>query len=262
MFPVVPLTDGGSLGSHEYWERLVASGSRLEPNRSSLSWMPDDPPEPDALAPTDRAFYYDMLAQDLETLTLKRRHEASGLFGVGLQVSDDPPHQVLRVSRLLDINRRNVSDTVRIGDTLYSVNDFQVEMSSIDTVEQLIFGDLSSSVRLTFCDRNRQKYDVVAIRHVPISVWESERVWYEIKPEFQGKELHCDPSIINNLETIRWLLVCCVLQHNLCTRWACVSGARPDTCRKDSPPAELHGWRWQGLDEQERRCPYRSSQRF
>ena len=147
-----------------------------------------------------------MLSQDLEALTLKRRFEASGLFGVGVQVSDDPPHLVQRVSRLLDRDRRNISDMVAIGDTLYSVNDFQVEMSSIDTVEQLIFGDLGTFVRLTFCNRNRQKYEVVVTRHVPISVWEQERVWYEIKPELQGRELRCDPSIVHILETIRCLL--------------------------------------------------------
>ena len=199
----------------EIWERLVASG-RSEPNRSFVS--PDDPPEPDALAPNARVFYYDMLSQELETLTLKRRFEATGLFGVGLQVSDDPPHVVQRVSRLLDVNRRNVSDTVRIGDTLYSVNDFQVEMSSIETVEQIIYGDMSSIVRLTFCDRNRQKYDVTAIRHVPISVWEQERVWYEIKPEFQGKDLRCDASIVLYLETIRFGISTVIFTHHMCAR--------------------------------------------
>lgn len=195
------------LGSQALWERLLASENRLNPNRGSNSWMPEEPPEPDALAPATQSqgSYYEMLANDLEALTLKRRFEASGLFGVGLQVSDDPPHVVQRVSRLLDRDRRNVSDTVAIGDTLYSVNDFQVEMSSIDTVEQLIFGDLSTTVRLTFCNRNRQKYDVVAIRHVPISVWEQERVWYEIKPELQGLDLRCDSSMVHILETIRWV---------------------------------------------------------
>ena len=183
----------------------MSSENRVQPDRSSVSWLPEEPPEPDSLAPNaqSRGGHYEVLAHDLEVLTLKRRFEATGLFGVGLQVSDDPPHVVQRVSRLLDSNRRNVSDTVAIGDTLYSVNDFQVEMSSIDTVEQLIFGDLGSTVRLTFCDRNRQKYDAVAIRHVPISVWEQERVWYEIKPELNGKPLQCDPAIIHILETIR-----------------------------------------------------------
>lgn len=182
------------------WERLLASDSRVAPNGTRK--MVDDPPEPDAPAPANSS-YSRMLAQDLEALTLKSRFEAAGLFGVGLQVSDDPPHVVQRVSRLLDRDRRNVSDVVALGDTLYSVNDFQVEMSSIDTVEQLIWGDLSTTVRLTFCDRHRQKYDVVAIRHVPISVWEQERVWFEIKPEHQNQELLCDPSIVLTLEKIR-----------------------------------------------------------
>lgn len=202
------------LGSQALWERLLASEARISPMRSSASWLPEEPPEPDAPAPAaqSRGNYYAMLSQDFEALTLKRRSEASGLFGVGLQVSDDPPHLVQRVSRLLDRDRRNISDMVAIGDTLYSVNDFQVEMSSIDTVEQLIFGDLGTFVRLTFCNRNRQKYEVVVSRHVPISVWEQERVWYEIKPEFQGRELRCDPSIVHILETIRCLLSirCCI----------------------------------------------------
>lgn len=189
------------VASQTLWERLLASENRIAPNGVPLR-MPDDPPEPNALAPAQSS-YSRMIAQDLEVLTLKSRSEASGLFGVGLQVSDDPPHVVQRVSRLLDRDRRNVSDTVAIGDTLYSVNDFQVEMSSIDTVEQLIWGDLSTTVRLTFCNKHRQKYDVVAIRHVPISVWEQERVWFEIKPEHQDKELRCDPSIVRILENIR-----------------------------------------------------------
>ena len=266
MFP--PAVNGGEVGNmrmdaahHEYWERLMASG-RAEPSRSSVSWMPDDPPEPDALAPNARVFYYDMLSQELETLTLKRRFEATGLFGVGLQVSDDPPHVVQRVSRLLDVNRRNVSDTVGIGDTLYSVNDFQVEMSSIDTVEQLIFGDLSSSVRLTFCGRNRQKYDVTAIRHVPISVWEQERVWYEIKPEFQGKELRCDASIVTFLETIRCGISTAFLAHDLCARWECLFGEPADTGTKTLHRAELCGSSWQGVDEQERRSACRPPEGF
>jgi len=192
-------------GSQALWERLQAAEIRIQPNRGSNSWVQEEPPEPDALAPATQSqgSYYETLAHDLESLTLKRRSEASGIFGVGLQVSDDPPHVVQRVSRLLDRDRRNVSDTVAIGDTLYSVNDFQVEMSSIDTVEQLIFGDLSTTVRLTFCNRQRQKYDVVAIRHVPISVWEEEHVWYEIKPEFQGRDLRCDASMVLILENIR-----------------------------------------------------------
>jgi hypothetical protein len=189
------------VGSQALWERLLASDSRVAPNGMPHKVV-DDPPEPDAPAPA-RSSYSRVLAQDLEVLTLKSRFEAAGLFGVGLQVSDDPPHVVQRVSRLLDRDRRNVSDIVGLGDTLYSVNDFQVEMSSIDTVEQLIWGDLSTTVRLTFCNRHRQKYDVVAIRHVPISVWEQERVWFEIKPEHQNKELRCEPSIVQTLETIR-----------------------------------------------------------
>ena len=198
--PTVPVAMP-DVASQTLWERLLASENRIAPNNSSLR-MPDDPPEPNALAPAQSS-YSRMLAQDLEVLTLKSRFEASGLFGVGLQVSDDPPHVVQRVSRLLDRDRRNVSDTVAIGDTLYSVNDFQVEMSSIDTVEQLIWGDLSTTVRLTFCNKKRQKYDVLAIRHVPISVWEQERVWFEIKPEHQNSELCCDPSIVQVLENIR-----------------------------------------------------------
>jgi hypothetical protein len=184
--------------------RLLASESRISPNRNSVSWLPEIP-EPDVPAPVCelRTSSYAPLPQDLETLTLKRRFEAAGLFGVGLQVSDDPPHVVQRVSRLIDKDRRNISEKVAIGDTLYSVNNFQVEMLSIDTVEQLIFGDLGTLVRLTFCDKHRQRYEVIATRHVPISVWEQERVWYELKPQMQGRELRCDPSIINILETIR-----------------------------------------------------------
>lgn len=199
--------------SPSLWERLLSPENKINP--ASTPFKPEEIPEPDAAAPatdvrssnTD-TWHSETLSQDLHALTLKRRYEASGLFGVGLQVSDDPPHSVQRVTRLLGKDRRNISDTVSIGDTLYSVNDFPVEMSSIDTVEQLIFGDLGTTVHLTFCNSKRHKYDVVAMRHVPISVWEQERVWYEIKPEHQGKELRCDPSIVNILETIRCLHMC------------------------------------------------------
>ena len=203
---------GTSLAAEpQLWEKLLRPENGLN-GLSSASWKPDENlPEPDAPAPGGAhvfngegdPWYSDILAQDLAALTLKRRTEATGLFGVGLQVSDDPPHVVQRVSRLLDKDQRNVSESVPVGDTLYSVNDFQVEMSSIDTVEQLIFGEMGTTVRLTFCNSLRQKYDIVVIRHVPISVWEQERVWYEIRPELQGCDLRCDPSIVNLLETVR-----------------------------------------------------------
>jgi hypothetical protein len=44
-----------------------------------------------------------------------------------------------------------------------------VESASIEIVEQLLFGDYNTTVRLTFCaSKSRQNYDCIVVRHVPI----------------------------------------------------------------------------------------------
>ena len=100
------------------WERLLRQRGSIFPSAQKQ----DEPPEPAQLAPSK--FQEQVLPEEMEALVLKRAVKADGLFGIGLQVTDTVPHFVLRVARLLDPKRANVTAEVEPGDVLEAIEDF------------------------------------------------------------------------------------------------------------------------------------------
>eukprot|EP00961_Rhodomonas_salina_P266974 3607557-Rhodomonas_salina.2 len=175
---------------------------RRDPNISV-----EDPPEPDQTAPITASEEMEnlhvLMPETMEALVLKQKWESEGLYGVGMLVSDAVPHVVQEITQLLDPQRRNLGKELSIGDTLCSVEDYPVEWANIDTIEQLVVGELGSSVQLTFRKKNtRDLLTITALRHRPVRVWERCERWYEVKDEYLGHDLRVDAGVVAKLEVL------------------------------------------------------------
>lgn len=93
-------------------------------------------------------------------------------FALGMSITTEAPHVVMRVDELLDGNNNNISHMVTPGDFIEKVNGTFVEQLPIKRLEAIIFGPIDSTLIVTFkSQQSGQTYDVTVKRHVPVVTW-------------------------------------------------------------------------------------------
>ena len=138
----------------------------------------------------------------LDSLELREEVQTCGTFGIGLKV-DPTTNEVLKVK---DVIRRPGKQTAKLlseGDTLLKINGAELGQTG-NTVERLIPGDFNTYVTLQFRDKvTGKEYELDAMRHVPLQVWERKIRRYEIREHLAGQDLCADPRLVKVLEGIR-----------------------------------------------------------
>jgi hypothetical protein len=102
----------------------------------------------------------DRLKSELQPETLPKGR-------IGMQISADPPHQVLSVTELMDPAGEDMNQVVQIGDELCEIDGVQVETMPVENVLQRVAGPAGSLVRMGL-ERNTtgERYDILVLRHL------------------------------------------------------------------------------------------------
>jgi len=136
------------------------------------------------------------MPRETELLELCEDYAQGGIWGIGLSVEKVPPHAILHVEDLIDIQGQACSHLVSVGDCLLKVDDREVQDVSIESLETVIFGPLDTTVKLSLMAQGKRAYDVHVKRHVPINVWDRTLRWYCLKREFEGQDFLAENKII------------------------------------------------------------------
>eukprot|EP00286_Rhodomonas_abbreviata_P028257 CAMPEP_0181315306 /NCGR_PEP_ID=MMETSP1101-20121128/15303_1 /TAXON_ID=46948 /ORGANISM="Rhodomonas abbreviata, Strain Caron Lab Isolate" /LENGTH=367 /DNA_ID=CAMNT_0023422501 /DNA_START=9 /DNA_END=1112 /DNA_ORIENTATION=+ len=112
-------------------------------------------------------------------------------FALGMSITTEPPHYVMRVDELLDQQNNNVSHMVQPGDMVEKVDGTFVEQLPMKRLEAIIFGPIDSTVVVTFKKAQTGKmYNLAVKRHVPVVCW--------LRWEEQGGMAMQAPPSVNN----------------------------------------------------------------
>ena len=91
---------------------------------------------------------------------------------VGLQVTEDPPHQVKRVDDLVDKNFTRhdapgyINPPIHEGDRILQVDNVEAEHVELPVLHEMLRGPLHTTVKLSLARaRTDERYTVVALRH-------------------------------------------------------------------------------------------------
>ena len=138
----------------------------------------------------------------LDALELHEEVHTGGSFGIGLQV-DPKTYGVLKVNNLIPRPGATIPELLSVGDTLLKINGAVLGQTG-NTVERLIPGDFNTYVTLRFRDKETgQEFELDAMRHVPLQVWEKTVRRYEIREHLAGQDLCAEPRLVPVLEGIR-----------------------------------------------------------
>ena len=135
----------------------------------------------------------------------KREDKQCGVFGIGLKIDVLSPHEVLKVIDLRDANGDSAPmGIVSVSDVLLSVDGQTVENRDASVLESTILGPADSTVCLKLRSADTgETYEFVAMRHVPIRVWQEVHVKRCLRADLVGQHLLADASIVEHLEGIR-----------------------------------------------------------
>lgn len=136
------------------------------------------------------------MPRETELLELREDYAQGGIWGIGLSVEKVPPHKILHVEDLVDMNGTHCSNLVSIGDYLLKVDDVSVQDVSIESLETAIFGSFDTVVKLSMLTQANRSYDIHVKRHVPINVWDRTLRWYSLKSEYEGQDFLAENKII------------------------------------------------------------------
>ena len=90
---------------------------------------------------------------------------------VGLKVTDAPPHAVVQVNDLVDVNfvRHDQpgysNPAIAPGDRILKIDDMFAEHVSVDTLHSMLLGDESTPVKISLARPSGTEYVVTAMRH-------------------------------------------------------------------------------------------------
>jgi hypothetical protein len=90
---------------------------------------------------------------------------------VGLKVTDAPPHAVVEINDLVDVNfvRHDQpgysNPAIAPGDRILKVDDMFAEHVSVETLHSMLLGDASTPVKLSLARPSGAEYVVTAMRH-------------------------------------------------------------------------------------------------
>jgi hypothetical protein len=90
---------------------------------------------------------------------------------VGLKVTDAPPHAVVEINDLVDVNfvRHDQpgysNPAIEPGDRILKVDDMFAEHVSVETLHSMLLGDASTPVKLSLARPSGAEYVVTAMRH-------------------------------------------------------------------------------------------------
>jgi len=186
------MSDQGALSWRPDAPALLASRANGRPS-SPAAIITDSPLK--TLAPiTPRTA--GPMPRETELLELREDYAQGGIWGIGLSVEKVPPHAILHVEDLIDINDLPCSHLVCVGDILLKVDDREVQDVSIESLETVIFGPRDTTVKLSLMAPGNRAYDVHVKRHVPINVWDRTLRWYCLKQEFEGQDFLAENKII------------------------------------------------------------------
>ena len=139
-----------------------------------------------------------------DALCWKEHVDSGGVYGIGLQLGSTPPYKVKRIVNILDAEGKSANHRVFVGHFLASIDGVECTQNGLAAVGDLILGELNSTMKLEFTPSDGGgRYNLVALRHVPIRTWETRRGWCEVKPDLKGKSLLADNTIVKALEGIR-----------------------------------------------------------
>ena len=110
----------------------------------------------------------------VRSVIMARRFQASAAK-VGISITNDAPHSVLKVTELMDMNGRLQGEAgycnawMKPGDVLYAINGTYLNTLPIGGVKDILFGPPNSTVKLHMRRQDGSSYDVVAMRHMAIT---------------------------------------------------------------------------------------------
>jgi len=98
-----------------------------------------------------------------------------GAAKVGISITNDPPHSVIKVTELMDSNGRlqgqpgYCNPFMAAGDVLFAINGVYLNTLPLGGVKDALFGPPNSTVKLHMRRHDGTSYDVVAMRHIAIT---------------------------------------------------------------------------------------------